>query len=136
MTSHTGSSDLSALDADAILSRVQNTAGEHLRAFVEYDAETYNILYLADRATVEFGGEERVNELADKLYSNYRLDFNEKQMHEDLYEEFGVVRAFAVFFADSAILRFVDEATGLYVSLDIDAPFDEVIGTVYEVVEG
>lgn len=136
MMTHTQSSDLSAVDADAVLSRVQATAGDHLRAFVEYDAETYDILYLTDRAIAEFGGEERVDEFADRLYSNYRLDFNEKQMHEDLYEEFGVVRAFGVFFADSAVLRFVDDVTGLYVSLDMDAPFDEVIDTVYEVVEG
>lgn len=135
MSSRDQSSMLTGLDADTILSRVRSTAGEHLLAFVEYDTETYNVLYMAERATTDLGGPENTSDLADRLHRNYQLDFNEKQMHEELYDELGTVRAFGVFFDDEAVLRFVDDMTGLYVSLDMSAPFDKVIEAVYDVIE-
>jgi len=136
MSDRVRSSTFDEIDADAVLARLRDAVGDDLRALVEYDADAYNLLFLADRVLAEFGGDEAVEAFADKLHADYRLDFTEKEMYEDVYAELGTVRAFAVFFQESAVFRFVGESTGLYVSLERDAPYNRVIETVYDVVEG
>jgi hypothetical protein len=135
MSDRTESSAVSEFDAGAVLAELRETVEDDLRAFVEYDAQTYNTLFMADRVIAQFGGEDNVEQFADKLHENYRLDFTEKQMYEDVYAELGTVRAFSVFFEENAIFRFVGDSTGLYVSLELDAPFNRVIESVYEVIE-
>lgn len=129
------SSTLDGFDADAVLEELQEIVGEKLRVFAEYNAETYNIIYLDEKMADRLGESVDIGSFAERIHDDYRLDFTEKRMYEDVYAEFGEVRAFAVFFARNAIFRFVGETTGLYVSLDLDAPFTTVIEAVYDVIE-
>ncbi|WP_254762293.1 DUF7522 family protein [Natrinema marinum] len=119
-------------DADAILADLLECCGETVRAFAEYDAKTYNVLYFDQRLVDEIETEAELQAFADRIHEDYRLDFTEKRMYEDVYSELGEVRAFSVFFRQSAIIRFVGEREGIYVSLDRDAPFNEAIESVYE----
>lgn len=135
MSDRRHSSSFDEFETDAILDAVRDAAGEELRAFVEYDAETYNVLLLTDDARERFDDPDAIEEFADRLHGNYRLDFTEKEMYEDVYGELGTVRAFAVFFEANAVFRFVGDTTGFYVSLGLDAPFNRVIDAVYEVIE-
>jgi hypothetical protein len=129
------SSTISEYDANAVLSVVDETAGEQLRAFAEYDDESYNVLYLADAVDQEYADAAEFEETADALHADYRLDFTEKRIHEEVYSDMGEVRAFAVFLSDQAVFRFVGRESGLYVSLALDAPFNRVISAVYSVID-
>jgi hypothetical protein len=129
------SSTISEYDAEAVLSAVDETAGEQLRVFAEYDDESYNVLYLADAVHEVYEDAAKFEKTADALHADYRLDFTEKQMHEEVYSDMGEVRAFAVFLTDQVIFRFVGRESGLYVSLALDAPFNRVISTVYSVID-
>ncbi|MDF9744998.1 hypothetical protein [Natrinema salsiterrestre] len=129
-------STFTEFDADAVLETLREIAGGQILAFAEYDAETYNIMYLDERMSQQLGESVAdIEEFADKIHSDYRLDFTEKEMYEDVYTELGEVRAFAAFFEGSTIFRFVGETAGLYVSLTMDAPFNAVIEAVYDVIE-
>lgn len=77
---------------------------------------------------------EGIEDLSDRIHSDYRLDFAERDMYEEVYAELGEVRAFTVFFDQLVIFRFVGDRTGLYVSLHPDAPFNRVIDAVYDVI--
>ena len=129
------SSTISEYDAEAVLSAIDETAGEQLRVFAEYDDGSYSVLYLADAVHQEYEDTAKFEETADALHADYRLDFTEKQMHEEVYSDMGEVRAFAVFLSDQAIFRFVGRESGLYVSLTLDAPFNRVISAVYSIID-
>ncbi|MDS0476770.1 hypothetical protein [Natrinema sp. 1APR25-10V2] len=127
-------SSFDEFDADAILEKILEICGDQVHSFAEYDAETYNIIYMSEQMADQFDGEDDIAELSDRIHSDYRLDFTEKEMYEDVYGELGEVRAFSVFFDQNAIFRFVGERTGLYVSLAPDAPFNQVIEAVYDLI--
>ncbi|PCR91450.1 hypothetical protein [Natrinema ejinorense] len=128
-------STFAEFDADAVLEKLREIAGGQILTVAEYDAETYNIMYMDDQMGHQLGDAVDIEELADRIHSDYRLDFTEKEMYEDVYSELGEVRAFAVFFEGNTIFRFVGETTGLYVSLTMDAPFNAVIEAVSDIIE-
>ncbi|WP_254762296.1 hypothetical protein [Natrinema marinum] len=128
-------SSFEEFDADAILEEILGICDDRVRSFAEYDAQTYNIMYMSERMVDQFESEDEIDDLSDRIHSDYRLDFTEKEMYEDVYAELGEVRAFSVFFTRSVIFRFVGERTGLYISVDRDAPFNEIIDAVYDSIE-
>ncbi|UPV74448.1 hypothetical protein M0R89_18195 [Halorussus limi] len=111
------------------------TAGDDLRAFVEYDDETYNPLFIDERTVEEFGGAEAVEEFADQLHYNYKLDFTEQEMYADLYEPLSSLDAFAVYLEDETIVRYVDDGRGIYVSIQGETYAGEVIDVLTDVLE-
>ncbi len=127
-------SSFDEFDADRVLESIRAICGEQVLSFAEYDAQTYNIMYMSDGMAAQFDDRGEIEDLSDRIHSDYRLDFTERDMYEDVYGELGEVRAFSVFFDRSAIFRFVGDRTGLYVSLHPDAPFNRVIEAVYDVI--
>ncbi|WP_435174572.1 hypothetical protein [Halorussus sp. AFM4] len=126
---------LTDFDASAALSAVRGVAGDDLRAFVEYDDETYNALFIAERIVDAFGGQAAIDEFAEKLHFNYKLDFTERDMYEDLYAPLGDVGAFAVFLDRETIIRYVGEREGIYVSVDPGANATPVVEALTDAVE-
>jgi len=122
------------LDASAAFEAVRDVGGEDLRAFVEYDSESYNPVFVAERVVAELGGADGVDEFAEKLHFNYKLDFTEREMYADLYDPLGGVDAFAVYLDDRTIVRYVTDEEGIYVSLDGDANTDRVVDALAETV--
>lgn len=127
MDAITGDPGLTDFDARAGFEAVREVADDDLRAFVEYDGDSYNPLFIAGRVVDKHGDPEEVGEFADRLHFNYKLDFAEREMYEDLYEPLGSITAFAVYLTDQTIVRYVDEQEGIYVSIDGGTHADEVI---------
>lgn len=126
--------ELISLDASAAFEAVRDVAGEDLRAFVEYDSEAFNPVFIAERVVDELGGADGVEEFADQLHFNYKLDFTEREMYADLYGPLGGVDAFAVYLDDQTIVRYVTDEEGIYVSLDGGSDTDRVVDALAETV--
>lgn len=122
--------ELASFDAAAVGHAVEAAVGDDLRVVVEYDATEYNPLYVADGVVEQLGGEEAFGALADQLHSDFRLDFTQQELYEEVYGEFGSVRAFVVVLDGARVVRFVAEDSGLYVSVDPDASLDGVLDAV------
>jgi len=127
---------LTGFDARAVGDAVADATGDGLRAFVEYDEQTYNLLYIRDDVVGELGGQEAFGALADELHSDYRLDFTQQELYEEIYGELGNVRAFVVVMDRATLLRFVGDDAGLYVSVEPSVSVQAVLDAVHEVVNG
>ena len=130
MISFESEPELASFDAKAVGRAVEAAVGDGLRVVVEYDESEYNPLYLNDGVVDQLGGPEAFGELADDLHSDFRLDFTQQELYEEVYGEFGSVRAFVVVLDGARVVRFVAEDSGLYVSVDPEASLDGVLDAV------
>lgn len=127
---------LTDFDVTAALEATREVTGDDLRAFVEYDDETYNSLFISSQVVGEVGGETALQELAERLYANYQLDFNEQEMYADLYEPLGGLNAFAVFLESEVVVRYVSDRQGVYVSFDPTTTATDVTAALERTLEG
>jgi len=130
MISFESEPELAAFDAKAVARAADAAVGDGLRVVVEYDETEYNPLYVDDRVLEKLGGREGLVSLADDLHSDFRLDFTQQELYEEVYSNFGSVRAFVVVLDEAVVVRFVADTTGLYVSIDPDASLDGVLDAV------
>lgn len=128
--------ELTALDDAEIANAVDDVAGDDLRTLVEYDEQAYNLLYIRDDVVGELGGAEAFTDLADELHADYRLDFTQQELYEEIYGELGNVRAFVAVMDHATILRVIGSDAGLYVSLEPAASIQAVLDAVHGVVDG
>lgn len=128
--------ELADFDATAVGRAVDAAVGDGLRVVVEYDETEYNPLYVDDRVLEKLGGQAGLTSLADDLHSDFRLDFTQQELYEEVYGDFGSVRAFIVVLDEAVVVRFVAEDSGLYVSIDPDASLDGVLDAVQSEVAG
>jgi len=133
MDAITGDPGLTELDVGAGYEAVRAIASDDLRAFVEYDDETYNPVFIAERVVEKHGDPEEVGKFAEQLHFNYKLDFTEREMYEDLYEPLGSIEAFTVHLSDQTIVRYVGEREGIYVSVDGETHGDDVVDSLNDV---
>lgn len=130
MISFESEPELATFDAKAVGRAVEAAVGDGLRVVVEYDESAYNLLYVDDAVLDQLGGAEGLDALAEDLHSDFRLDFTQQELYEEVYGEFGSVRAFVVVLDGARVVRFVDEDSGLYVSVDPEASLDGVLDAV------
>ncbi|WP_232688549.1 DUF7522 family protein [Halobacterium zhouii] len=135
MTTDTQRGKLSRFDCEAIDEAIVDVVGDDLRTIVEYDEHDFNVLRIRDDVVEQLGGEEAFSDLADLLHSDYRLDFTQQELYEEMYGNLGVVRAFVVLMDHATIVRFVGEETGVYVSLEAGTPIQPVMDAMKGVVE-
>lgn len=121
---------LASFDAAAVARAVAAAAGDHLRVVVEYDDSEYNVLYAAERVVEQLGGPDELGALADELHSDYRLDFTQQELYDEVYGSIGAVQAFVVVLDRATVVRFVHENSALYVSVDPEASLDGVLDAV------
>jgi len=122
--------ELTTFDAKAVGRAIDAAVGDDLRVVVEYDKTDYNLLYVDDDVLDELGGPDGLGTLADDLHSDFRLDFTQQELYEEVYAEFGSVRAFVVVLDGARVVRFVAEDSALYVSVDPEASLDAVLDAV------
>ena len=130
MISFESKPELATFDAGAVGRAVGAAVGDDLRVVVEYNEFEYNLLYVDDDVVDHLGGPDALGALADDLHSDFRLDFTQQELYEEVYGEFGSVRAFIVVLDGARVVRFVAEDSGLYVSVDPDASLDAVLDAV------
>jgi hypothetical protein len=121
-------------DVAAMFAAVERIAGDDLRAFVEYDAETYNPVYIAPMVVEEYGEDGDVTAFADTIHSYVKLDFSEREMYRELYDRGTDGMGFATFLEGSIVVRYVFDETALYVSLTAAESPKEVIRAIESVV--
>jgi hypothetical protein len=136
MTSFQAEPRLASFDAAGVADAVEAAVGDDLRVVVEYDESEYNPLYVAEPVVDQLGGREGFEALADELHSDFRLDFTQQELYEEVYGDFGSVRAFVVVLDGARVVRFIAEDTGLYVSVDPSASVDAVLDAVTSEVAG
>jgi hypothetical protein len=117
-------------DVAAMFDAVEGVAGDGLRAFVEYDTETYNPVYIGPMVVEEYGENGDVTEFAETIHSYVKLDFSEREMYRDLYDRGTDGMGFATFLEGSIVVRYVFAETALYVSLQSSASPNEVIRAI------
>lgn len=122
-------------DVPAMFAAVDSVAGEDLRAFVEYDDETYNPVYIAPMVVDDYGVDGDVSEFAETIHSYVKLDFSEREMYRDLYDRGTDGMGFATFLDGSTVVRYVFDDTALYVSLTDEVSPQEVIEAIESVTQ-
>lgn len=122
-------------DVEAMFAAVERVAGDDLRAFVEYDAERYNPVYIAPMVVEEYGENGDITAFAETIHSYVKLDFSEREMYRDLYDRGTDGMGFATFLEGSIVVRYVFDETALYVSLRAQESPREVIRAIESVVE-
>ncbi|MFC3476336.1 DUF7522 family protein [Halobacterium litoreum] len=127
--------ELTAFDDAEVASAIDDVAGDDLRTLVEYDEQRYNLLYIRDDVVDELGGPDAFGELADELHSDYRLDFTQQELYEEIYGELGNVHAFVAVMDRATVLRVVGDDAGLYVSLEPSVSIQGALDAVREVVD-
>lgn len=123
-------------DVRAMFDAVEAEAGEHLRAFVEYDSETYNPVFIGPQVVAEYGDEDGdIDHFAETIHSYVKLDFSEREMFQELYRRETDGMGFATFLDDSIVVRYVFPEAALYVSLEYAASPKGVIDAIEAVVQ-
>jgi hypothetical protein len=121
-------------DVRAMFEAVAEVAGADLRAFVEYDQEAYNPVYIAPMVVEEYGDDGDITDFAEAIHSYVKLDFSEREMYRELYDRGTDGMGFATFLDGSIVVRYVLAETALYVSLRSAASPKAVIGAIEAVI--
>jgi hypothetical protein len=104
----------------AAIAAARESLGDDLRTVAEYDADDYNLIYIAawlrDRL-----GEEGVEETARQLHGYVHLDFVERDLFGDLTPVAGEVRTNITRLEHATFVRYLVGDAGIFLSVDPDA---------------
>lgn len=128
------SSEVVSFDADSAVDAVISVLDGRLHAFVEYDAEEFNALYV-DEATLDLY-EDAGHMLAhfEDIYAYVEFDFWANDLFvEDLFPEAGDVEYITTKMEELKFLRVYNGPEAVLLTLDPDEPVSpivEVLGAV------
>jgi hypothetical protein len=101
-----------AVDGDAIVERVREHVGTHLRAVVTYSDTDYELIYLRSDLDDEYGVER-----IDRIHRELVLEGIGREYLEDLFDA-GPLRCSMHGFEEAMTFHFADPDSGLFVSVD------------------
>ena len=131
------STNIVAFDADAAMEAAREVAGDALRTAVEYDQESYNVLFVDDTVQSLYADKEDMYDHFDAISSYVHLDFAERDLFEEsLLPAAGAVQALVTRMEYLTLVRIFVGDEGLFLSLDPDTPVIEVIDAVKTSVTG
>lgn len=70
--------------ANALAEALESVTDDELQTVAEYNAQSYELLYVSERVAEKHGGLDGVEEETDSLFDYYHIDFLERDLLEDI----------------------------------------------------
>ncbi|MFB6169517.1 MAG: hypothetical protein ABEJ06_00065 [Haloarculaceae archaeon] len=119
------------LDARAALQAALDAVDGPLLAFVEFDVDEFNTLYLAEEAISMYPDEEAMIDHFERIHSYVHIDFNERQLFTDTIVPVATrVRYIATSTDALTMVRYYHGDDGLFFALTPDEDVDRVVKAV------
>ena len=115
--------------ADALAEALESITTDELQMIAEYDAQSYQLLHVADRVGERHGGLDGVEGEAESLFDYYHIDFLERDLLEDMLW-LGEVGTFVTFLDHGIVIRAHTGCAAVFVALDVTASVDDVQITI------
>ena len=124
-------SQLVEFDADAGLTAARETAGDAVYSFIEYDSETFNVLYASEETLALYGGREAMLDHFEEIHSYVHIDFTERDLFsEELLPHAGEVQTIVTRQDRLTLIRLFHGDGGLVISLAPDEPILPLLDAV------
>lgn len=107
--------------------------GPDLQIIAEYNAETYNDLFVSDDVIEEIGGQDDYDEQRTKIEDFLRLDFIDRHAYGDIVPRAGESDLFVTQAANVLLIRLFVEENGLFVSVERNGTIGPTIDAVERV---
>jgi len=115
--------------ADALAEALESVAADDLQMIAEFDARSYQLLYVDDDVAEQHGGLDAVEAEADSLFDYYHIDFLERDLLADMLW-LGEVGTFVTFLDHGIVVRAHADCAAVFVALDVTASVDDVQITI------
>ena len=115
--------------ADALAEALESITDEELQAIAEYNARSYELLYVSERVAEKHGGIDGVEDEAASLFDYYHIDFLERDLLEDMLW-LGEVGTFVTFLDHGIVVRAHTGCAAVFIALDVTASIDDVQITI------
>jgi hypothetical protein len=124
-------------DAAAMREAVDETVDGALRSLVEFDAESFGVLYVDDLTLQFYEDEAEMLDHFEEIHSFVHADFTEKAFYtDDLFPVSERVRYLATGFDVFTVVRVYFGNEGLFVTVDRDEPIEPIVEAIEAVYEG
>lgn len=111
--------------------------GDDVLTFVEFTADEYNVVYVADEVLELYRDEAHMHDHFERVLNHLHLDFMERDAYEDmLLPNAGSVTALTTEMEEMTLLRLLSGDDGLYVALAPSADVRAIIDAVEPVTQG
>lgn len=131
------SSRIVEFDADAAVRLLQDNVEGVLYSVIEFDDETFNILYVDDNTLAFYDDKDHMLDHFDKVHSHVYLDFTEIDLFTDaIFPIAEEVEYITTSMDYMKIVRLYRDRQGLFVALDRDEPVQPLVDAVFEVMQG
>jgi hypothetical protein len=124
-------SEVVSFDADAALADAQDAVEGTLFAFVEYDADEFNPLYVDDATLTFYDDEQHMLAHFDEIHSYVHVDFMEMGIFvDDLFPVADHVRYITTGMDYMTLVRVYADREGVFVALAADESVQPLVAAV------
>lgn len=119
-------------DAEGVVEATGEQVQGTLYSFVEFDAEEFNPLYVAEETRALYDSEEQMRDHFTRIHRYVNIDFVEAELFTtDLFPMAEEVRYKTTALDVMTILRFyVDDERGLFLALDRGEPVEPIVAVL------
>lgn len=130
------SSRIVDFDADRAVEALQDSVEGVLYSVIEFDDESFNILYVDDNTLAFYDDKDHMLDHFDKVHSHVYLDFTEIDLFTDaIFPIADHVDYITTSMDYMKIVRIYQDRQGLFVALDRGEPVQPLVDTVFEIIE-
>lgn len=126
-----GESEIVDFDAEAALAAVKAEAGDQLYTFVEFDADSFNTLYVSEAAKAFYEDAEQMDAHFAEIHSYVHLDLVEQDLFtNELFPIAERVRYVSTTMDYLSIARIYVDDEGIFFAVEDDALVPELVTTI------
>ena len=119
---------------DDLVEALKSVVAEDLRVVGEYNASTYNLLYVSDDVLRDYGNTEDLRATADQVHRNYHLDQFERSFLESELP-YGDLATLVAYFDEGLVLRTFTSTAEVYIATDLGASVDDMLEIIRNALE-
>ena len=133
MTAVRNRSEVVSFDADAVLDAARMAIEGPIYAFVEYNPEEFNMLYVDEFTVSLYRDRKQMRDHFETIHSYVHVDFTERDLfQDDLFSGLGRVRTFVTQMEQMTLVRYMRGDEGLFFSLPPEASVMDVVDAIDE----